>query len=625
MATPFPWWYPVGAQLHEDGASFRVWAHGHQRVELRVRDKDYPLVQEPRGYFSIDLAEVREGDTYSYRLDGNGPFADPASRFQPDGPHGPSQVVDPNHFVWTDRSWRGLELHGQVIYEMHVGTFTPEGTWQSAICQLAYLKNLGITAVEVMPVAEFSGAFGWGYDGVDYFAPTRNYGSPDDFRAFVDAAHSHGLGVLLDVVYNHAGPDGNYLPSFSQSYFNEKRPIEWGASINFDGENSAPVREFFVSNAAYWIKEFHLDGLRLDATHSIYDSSQPHIIAEIARGARRAAEPRSIVLVSENEAQDAALVKPEARGGYGLDATWNEDFHHSAMVAVTGSREGYFTDYLGSAQELLSSFKYGFLYQGQWYSWQKKRRGSSTLDVEPAALLSFIQNHDQVANSSRGLRIHELTTFGRFKAITAVCLLAPSTPMLFQGEEFAASAPFLYFADHEPKLAELVRKGRAEFLMQWRSLATKEMEFDDPGARETFEKCKLDLAEREKHSKILALHRDLLALRNSDPLFSRQTRQLDGAALSGECFMIRLFSDDFEGDRSLVVNLGSQLYFNPSPEPLLGPPADSEWEILWSTEDPKYGGNGTAPLDSDLNWIIPAHAAIVLAPVKKKEKPPAHG
>ena len=625
MASAFPWWYPVGAQLHEDGASFRVWAQGHESVVLRVRNENFPLTQEQDGYFSIDLPGVQQGDTYSYRIDGHGPFPDPASRFQPEGPHGPSQIVDADRFSWTDRSWKGLSLPGQVIYEMHIGTFTPEGTWQSAICQLAYLKELGITAIEVMPVAEFTGAFGWGYDGVDLFAPTRNYGSPDDFRAFVDAAHSHGLGVLLDVVYNHAGPDGNYLPTFSQSYFNEQRPTEWGASVNFDGENNPPVRQFFVSNAAYWIKEFHLDGLRLDATHSIYDSSRPHIISEIARAARRAAQPRSIVIVSENETQDAGLVKPEALGGYGLDATWNEDFHHSVMVATTGSREAYFTDYLGSSQELLSAFKYGFLYQGQWYSWQKKRRGTSTLDVNPASLVSFIQNHDQVANSARGLRIHELTTFGRYKAVTALCLLAPSTPMLFQGQEFAASAPFLFFADHEPKLAELVRKGRAEFLSQWRSLANQEITYDDPGARETFEKCKLDLSEREKHAQVLALHRDLLKLRRSDPLFSRQTRQLDGAVLNHECMVVRLFSDNFQGDRLLVVNLGSQLHFNPSPEPLLAAPASSEWEILWSTEDPDYGGNGTAPLDSDLNWIIPAHAAVVLRPVNQKEKPPAHG
>jgi len=602
-----------------------VWAQGHESVVLRVRNENFPLTQEQDGYFSIDLPGVQQGDTYSYRIDGHGPFPDPASRFQPEGPHGPSQIVDADRFSWTDRSWKGLSLPGQVIYEMHVGTFTPEGSWQSAICQLAYLKELGITAIEVMPVAEFTGAFGWGYDSVDLFAPTRNYGSPDDFRAFVDAAHSHSLGVLLDVVYNHAGPDGNYLPTFSQSYFNEQRPTEWGASVNFDGENNPPVRQFFVSNAAYWIKEFHLDGLRLDATHSIYDSSRPHIISEIARAARRAAQPRSIVIVSENETQDAGLVKPEALGGYGLDATWNEDFHHSVMVATTGSREAYFTDYLGSSQELLSAFKYGFLYQGQWYSWQKKRRGTSTLDVNPASLVSFIQNHDQVANSARGLRIHELTTFGRYKAVTALCLLAPSTPMLFQGQEFAASAPFLFFADHEPKLAELVRKGRAEFLSQWRSLANQEITYDDPGARETFEKCKLDLSEREKHAQVLALHRDLLKLRRSDPLFSRQTRQLDGAVLNHECMVVRLFSDNFQGDRLLVVNLGSQLHFNPSPEPLLAAPASSEWEILWSTEDPDYGGNGTAPLDSDLNWIIPAHAAVVLRPVNQKEKPPAHG
>jgi maltooligosyltrehalose trehalohydrolase len=621
MESPFPWWYPVGAQLRTGGATFRVWADGHKGVSVRIGDSEKQLAPESDGYFSGFVAGVREGDTYAYLVDGNGPFPDPASRFQPGGPHGPSQLVDPNRFAWIDEDWLGVRLPGQVIYELHIGTFTPEGTWRSAIKQLPEIAKLGVTVIEVMPVADFPGTFGWGYDGVDMFAPTRNYGSPDDFRAFVNEAHSQGLGVFLDVVYNHVGPDGNYLARFSEGYFSKKHATEWGEAINFYGDKSGPVREFFVANASYWIKEFHLDGLRLDATQSIFDQSKRHILAEIAAGARRAAQPRSILIVAENEPQHTKLIRTEPAGGYGLDALWNDDFHHAVLVAVTGHREAYFTDYLGSPQELLSGLKYGFLYQGQWYSWQKQRRGSSTLGTNPAAMITYVQNHDQVANSVRGLRLQTLTTYGRYKAVTAVCLLGPGTPMLFQGQEFAASAPFLFFGDYSSELAELVRKGRSEFLTQWRTFAARQIQFNDPCSRDIFAQCKLDFSEREKHQEIYSLHRDLLNLRRSEPLFSRQTREFDGAVLGPEAFVVRLFSSDFQDDRLLLVNLGAQLFLNPSPEPLLGAPENAPWDLLWSTEDPKYGGNGTPPVDSELNWIIPAHAAVVLKPAKKQEGP----
>jgi maltooligosyltrehalose trehalohydrolase len=617
MAFSFPWWYPVGGQLHEGGASFRVWANKHQDVFVRVNNNEHKLSHDADGFFSGFVPDVRSGDTYKFVLGEKGSFPDPASRFQPEGPHGPSQVIDPEKFSWTDQNWPGIRLTGQVIYELHIGTFTREGTWCSAIEQLPELAAFGITAIEVMPVNDFAGTFGWGYDGVNLFAPTRNYGSPDDFRSFVNAAHSHGLAVVLDVVYNHVGPDGNYLGVFSGDYFTSEYKTDWGEAINFHGKNSGPVREFYAANAAYWIKEYHLDGLRLDATDAIYDSSKPHILAEITRQARRAAAPRSIVVVAENEPQHTKLIRPEAEGGYGLDGLWNDDFHHSLTVAATGIREGYLMDYLGTPQEMLSCLKYGFLYQGQWYKWQKKRRGSSTLGTDPAGMVIYLQNHDQIANSGRGLRLQELTTYGRYKAATTVCLLGPETPMLFQGQEFASSAPFLFFADHEPKLAELVRKGRVEFLKQWRSLSTGELRFDDPGSRATFEKCKLDFSERQKHAEVYALHRDLLKLRKTDPLFSRQTRQFDGAILGPEACLFRFFSDDFRDDRLLLVNLGPQLFLDPAPVPLLGPPENTEWTILWSSEDPKYGGNGTAQLDSNLNWIIPAHIAVVLKPKSK--------
>jgi len=616
--SPFSWSYPVGAALHDEGVSFRVWADGHKKVSVSIKNAKHELSAEKAGYFHGHVAGVREDETYAFFVDGEGPCPDPASRFQPQGPHGPSQITNPGAFSWTDYAWGGIKLHNQIIYEMHVGTFAPEGTWRSAIQQLPELADLGITVLEIMPVSEYAGSFGWGYDGVDLFAPSHNYGSPDDFRAFVDAAHAQGIGVILDVVYNHVGPDGNYLAKFSESYFSTEKKTDWGAAINFDGKKSGPVREFFAANAAYWIDEFHLDGLRLDATQSFYDSSKDHILAEICRSARKAAGRRSIIVVGENEPQNSRLIRPESAGGYGMDALWNDDFHHSAMVAATGSRESYYGDYLGSPQEFLSATKYGFLFQGQRYMWQKGRRGSSTLGLSTAAMIAFLQNHDQVANSARGSRLHKLTTPGRYKALTALCLLSPSTPMLFQGQEFASSAPFLYFADHKVPLADQVLAGRAEFLDQWRSLSLRQLDYDVPSVPATFNKCKLDFSEREKHREIYALHRDLLKLRKSEPVFNRQNHHLDGEVLGPEAFVVRFFSEGYQDDRLLVVNLGTELRLNPAPMPLLAPPEDREWEVQWSTEDPRYGGNGTPPLDSDLNWIVPAHAAIVLKPVEKK-------
>ncbi len=609
---------PVGAELQRGaGVHVRVWAPAASRVDVVIDGASgaVALETEANGYFAGTLDEADTGARYRFSLDGGAPLPDPASRFQPEGPQGPSEVVDPGAFRWTDAGWPGIAARGQVLYEMHVGTFTREGTWRAAMEQLPALAEMGITVLEIMPVAEFPGQFGWGYDGVDLFAPTRLYGRPDDFRAFVDRAHALRLGVILDVVYNHVGPDGNYLTRFSPDYFTNRYPNEWGEAINFDGERSGPVREFFMANAGYWIDEYHLDGLRLDATQQMFDASADHILAAIGRRVREAAGRRATLLVAENEPQHVRLIRAAELGGYGLDALWNDDFHHSARVAVTGRNEAYYSDYAGTPQELVSATKRGYLYQGQRYAWQNKARGTPTVGVPPERMVAYVQNHDQVANSGHGERLHQLTSAGRCRAITALLLLAPATPMLFQGQEFAASSPFLFFADHTPQLAQLVKKGRAEFLAQFPSLATPEMRacLTDPADRASFERCKLDHAERERHAAAVALHRDLLRLRHDDPVFGNpRPGGVDGAVLGDNAFVLRFFGE--HADRLLVVNLGRDLELTRAPEPLLAPPEHAQWDVLWSSEHPAYGGCGAPPLSPDQPWRLIGESATVLEP-----------
>ena len=467
--------YPVGAECVAGGVSFRVWAPKRRRVALVTDTTEHPLEAQESGYFGAVVAGLGAGARYRLRLDADDTlYPDPASRFQPEGPLGPSEVVDPSRFAWTDADWQGCRLKGQVLYEFHVGTFTPEGTWAAAAAKLPFLRDVGVTVLEMMPVADFTGAFGWGYDGVDFFAPTRLYGRPDDLRAFIDRAHALGLGVILDVVYNHFGPAGNFLSQFSDDYFTDRYGNEWGSALNFDGRNAIGMRDLVIANAAYWIDEYHFDGLRLDATQSIHDASEENVVTALTRAARQAAGPRSIIMIAENEPQNTDLIRPIEAGGTGLDGVWNDDFHHSAMVALTGRAEAYYEDHGGKPQEFISAAKYGYLFQGQTYFHQSHTRGTPGLDLDPAAFILFVQNHDQVANSARGLRLHQLTSSSRARAMTALVLLMPGTPLLFQGQEFWASAPFRFMADHEPELAEAVRTGRREFLSQFPSLATAE-------------------------------------------------------------------------------------------------------------------------------------------------------
>jgi maltooligosyltrehalose trehalohydrolase len=617
--------YPIGAELiSPDRTHFRVWAPEAERVVVVIENSAsptaYELESESAGYFSGE-APVGAGALYRFRLNDTAKlYPDLASRSQPHGPHGLSQVVDPTTFRWTDQGWRGAELKGQVIYEMHVGTFTREGTWRAAARELRELADFGVTLIEMMPVNAFPGKFGWGYDGVDLFAPTQLYGRPDDFRHFINEAHAVGIGVILDVVYNHVGADGNYFKCFAKDYFTDRYECEWGEPFNLDGPNSGPVREFFLTNACYWIEEFHLDGFRIDATQAIYDQSPEYLLCAMTRAARKAAKERSIIFIGENEPQHTKLIRSCDQGGDGLDALWNDDFHHTALVALTGRSEAYYMDYQGTPQEFISAVKYGFLYQGQWYKWQKKRRGTPAFDIEPAAFVAFIENHDQVANSGFGKRSYEDTSPGRFRAMAALLLLGPWTPMFFQGQEFCASTRFFYFNDLNESMHEAVRKGRTEFLSQFPSIASDETreQLAVPSDPETFERSKVNFSDREKHACVYAMHRDLLKLRREDALFRAQRKGgVDGAVLNATSFVLRYFGEGGSGeDRLLIVNFGRAAHLNPAPEPLLAPPLAKRWETLWSSESARYGGPGQVALDTaEDNWLIPAEAAVVLHPV----------
>lgn len=621
----------AGVEMSGDGvASARVWAPSCRTVEVVV---DRPgreqlivaMTPETDGYYSASLTGVRPGDRYWYQLDGSRRRPDPVSRFQPEGPHGPSAIVDASQFQWTDSHWYGVTPHGQVLYELHIGTFTPEGTWASAAARLEQLAEIGVTIIEMMPVADFPGRWGWGYDGVNLYAPTRLYGSPDDLRRFVDRAHTLGLGVILDVVYNHLGPDGNYLGDYSADYFTDKYSNDWGRSLNFEGPE--PARHFFAENGAYWIEEFHFDGLRLDATQDVHDASSQHVLAEIVQRARRAGGSRRLFFVAENEPQHTKLVRDPASGGYGIDALLNDDFHHAALVALTGRREAYYMDYKGSPQELISCVKFGYLYQGQWYSWQNQRRGTPGLDLPATAFVHFLENHDQVANTSLGKRVHQLSSPGRSRALTALTLLGPATPLLFQGQEFAASAPFLFFVDHCDELREGIRTGRREFLSQFPSLhdAAQEHRLPDPDDPATFERSRLDWNERDTHAEAVALHRDLLAIRRQDSTIAGAARgdaKIDGAVLSPHVFVLR-FSATGGDDRLLFVNLGADLDLSPLPEPLLAPPLGRLWVEQWNSDATTYGGPGRKPLQSQPSWWLSAESAVLLR-ADAEEAPGTH-
>lgn len=613
--------YSAGPEFIESGVHFKVWAPASRKVEVIIQDKIGPfeMNDEPGGYKSLVIPSAKAGDLYWFKLDDGKTYPDPCSRAQPFGPHGPSQLVNSKTFLWNDYEWKGIQQKTNVIYEMHIGTFTDDGTFRAAARELAELARLGITIIELMPVNEFDGDFGWGYDGVDLYAPYHNYGAPDDLRFFIDNAHSVGLGVILDVVYNHIGASGCYLRQFSDDYISKRYKSEWGDTFNFDDENATATRNFIIENAAYWIREFHFDGFRFDATQQIFDQSGEHIINAIVNAAKKSAKHKQLFIAGENEPQRVEFVKSPNQNGYGFDALWNDDFHHSAVVAATGRNAAYFTDYHGDPQELVANMKYSFLYQGQYYHWQNQRRGTPTFGLSANSFIHYLQNHDQIANGGRGKRLHQLSNPALMRALTTLLLLGPQTPLLFQGQEFGASSPFLYFADNPESLRDAVAQGRNEFLHQFPYLALPQMQpyLSVPHDPATFHVCKLRFSEREHHNEIYQLHYDLLKLRHNDSVFSGlHFDHLDGSIIAGSLMVLRFFSTLENNDRLIIVNFARDFLLAPVPEPLLAPHANNDWKLLWSSEAPQYGGHGGPAPFTPAKWLIPGLSAIVLTPAQ---------
>jgi maltooligosyltrehalose trehalohydrolase len=507
---------PLGATpLPEQGWRFVVWAPTAKQLSIHIAgadDRVVPMQKSDSGYFETTIKTLQSDARYFYRFDDGREFPDPTSRFQPEGVHGPSQVMDLNDFKWTDSSWRGLELDCSVIYELHVGTYTPEGTFEALIPHLASLRELGITTIELMPVAQFPGNRNWGYDGVQPFAAQNSYGGPRGLQKLVDAAHAQGLAVALDVVYNHLGPEGNYFNAYGP-YFTDKYQTPWGKAINYDGPDSDPVRHFFITNALHWLENYHIDVLRLDAVHGIFDFGATHFLAELQQAVKELEQRlgRKLHLIAESDLNDSRLLKLPAQGGYALPSQWSDDFHHSLHSLLTGERAGYYSDF-GDVHHLAVTMRNGWFYAAQHSNFRRRRHGNSPAGLPRSSFVVCIQNHDQIGNRARGERLTELVNFEALKLAAGVTALAPFIPLLFMGEEYGEIAPFQYFTSHgDQALIEAVRKGRQE---EFAAFAW-EGKVPDPQDDTTFNNSKLDhgLKNKEPHQTLQALYRDLLAIR----------------------------------------------------------------------------------------------------------------
>lgn len=532
-------------------ASFlKVWAPNAKRVEALLVDEDRMVDMTQQGEWwsvRVDADNVR----YKFVLDGGEPLPDPRSPFQPEGPHGPSQYVDHSKFEWHDNLWRGFHFASSVLYELHIGTFTPEGTFESAIGKLDYLADLGVDAIEIMPPVEFPGTRGWGYDGVDLYAPHHAYGGPDGLKRLIDACHQRGLGVIIDVVYNHLGPDGNYLSQFGP-YFTDLHHTPWGPGVNYDTAGSNEVRKFVVDNALMWLRDYHADGLRLDAIHALFDTSAKHIVEEVAEEVARLsmALGRYLFVIAESDLNDPRVVKSRDAGGYGVDAQWNDDFHNALHAALTGETDGYYVDF-GGLEPLCHVLRNNFFHDGRFSAFRNRYYGRAADDVHSSAFVVCIQNHDQVGNRATGERLGHLLDQRRLKIASAILFFSPFVPMLFQGEEWAASAPFLYFTDHHDELGKAVSEGRKE---EFASFVWSVDEIPDPQSESAFASSKLAWEEREHgaHGEMLDWYRSLIRLRRQWPTL-RQGRESDFSATCDDRGVLEIR----RGPLGLFVNTGA--------------------------------------------------------------------
>ncbi|HEX4744104.1 MAG TPA: malto-oligosyltrehalose trehalohydrolase [Candidatus Limnocylindria bacterium] len=559
--------------VYEGGGrcTFTVWAPNAKRVEVRLGERIDVLRPAERGYHTAILDDVSPGDRYAFVLDGRPERADPASRWQPDGLHGPSAVVDPRAFRWTDAGFSAPRLRDLVIYELHIGTFTPEGTFDAATRHFRELRELGVNAIEPLPIAQFPGARNWGYDGVLAWAAQDTYGGPEGLRRFVDAAHREGLAVLLDVVYNHVGPEGNYLPEFGP-YFTERYHTPWGAAINFDGPESDEVRRYYIESALMWLRECHADGFRLDAVHAIIDASARPFLAELNDAVHEEAQRlgRTAIVIAESDQNDVAVITPTPERGLGFDATWSDDFHHAVHALLTGERTGYYRDF-GDIAHLAATLGQGWAYAGERSAFRRRRHGNVPAGALAERFVVAVQNHDQVGNRARGDRLATLVDAERLKVAAAALLLSPFTPMLFMGEEHGERRPFQYFTSHtDAALIEAVRRGRREEFKEfaWQG------EVPDPQAEDTFRASVIDRASGSREIRVL--YRELLQLRSSLPGL-RPARPDPAAVVTGEA-AVGLLRDGI----ALALAFGAGA--------LELPPG--AWRVRLDTADTRFGGPG---------------------------------
>ncbi|HEY4911787.1 MAG TPA: malto-oligosyltrehalose trehalohydrolase [Methylomirabilota bacterium] len=595
---------PFGAETRDDGTTrFRLWAPAARSVELWLADRQqgFAMPRDASGWAEWVTRDAPPGARYSFRIDGELLVPDPASRYQPHDVHGPSEVVDPLEYAWSDSEWHGIAPERLVYYELHVGTFSPEGSFAGLAERLDHLVALGVTAVELMPVADFPGRWGWGYDGVLPFAPDASYGRPEELKALVEACHARGLAVFLDVVYNHLGPEGNYLHRYAPAFFSRERKTPWGDAINLDEPGSEVARSFVVHNALYWLEEFHLDGLRLDAVHAMPDSSSDHVLTELARAvADGPGRDRLVHLVLENDANEARLLTrsgPDKRPLY--LAQWNDDVHHALHVMLTGERGGYYEDYQPPLSHLARSLTEGFAYQGQWSSYRGRARGEPSAELPPTSFVDFLQNHDQIGNRALGERITALAPPEAVRAGTAVLLLAPPLPLLFMGEEWAAPEPFLFFSDLGPDLSALVSEGRRREFERFPEFSQPESRerIPDPQAETTRTRSVLDWRRvgQAPHAEWLAFHRQLLEVRAKEiaPLLRGEPVPEARATLLGATALEVEWVFPERRVLRLIANLGSQGMVHKGPAPDWGRqiyPRDSAsatwnelapWTVRW--------------------------------------------